>query len=103
MVWLILEGFINFYNKRNGQKLAKSSKNHRGPCKQGCLRCPLGSRPGLQGYFENTGACRTGGFKCPGDNKGFRAVGIMIYNNSYRNNPSTKGPDGGQGWLEELL
>ena len=27
----------------------------------------------------------------------------MICNNSYRANPSTKGPDGGLGWLDELL
>ena len=30
MVWIIFEGFINFYNKRNGQKIAKSRKKQRG-------------------------------------------------------------------------
>ena len=27
----------------------------------------------------------------------------MTYNNSYTTNPSTKGPNGWKGWLEELL
>ena len=58
------EGFINFYNKRNGQEMAKSRKN-RGACKQGCLWCPLRSNPGLQGCFDETGACRTGVFMVP--------------------------------------
>ena len=68
MVWLILKEFINFNNKRNGQKNSQKAGKHRGACKQGCLRCPLGSRPGLQGCFDEAGACRTGVFKCPGDN-----------------------------------
>ena len=59
--------------------------------------CPLGSRTGLQGCFDEAGACRTGVFKCPGDNKGLRMVGIIIYNNSYRTNPCTKGTGGWKG------
>ena len=27
----------------------------------------------------------------------------MTYNNSYRTNPCTKGPEGWKGWLEELF
>ena len=30
-------------------------------------------------------------------------VGIMIYNNSYRTDSGTKGPEGWKGWLEELF
>ena len=67
MFLIFFMGFGDFYDGGKCQKWVKS-RNHRGACKQGCLRCPLGSRPGLQGYSDEAGACRTGVFKCPGDN-----------------------------------
>jgi len=35
MVWLILKGFINFYNKRNAQKIANKQENTEGPASRG--------------------------------------------------------------------
>ena len=50
MVWIIFEGFINFYNKRNGPKMAKSRKKQRG-LQAGVFMVPSKVKTWVTGVF----------------------------------------------------